>query len=84
MERRYFASASDIKQFPFASGDNWEAIWDLLEEHELIEPVFVTKSGSAEPLFKLTVPPEILRKGENQRTEMPGRVRKFWKQLRAG
>ncbi len=82
MERRYFASEDDIKNFPFASGREWDRVWDLLERHDLIEPVFVTKSGSADPLFKLTVPPDILRRGESSRSDVPGRVRQFWAEVR--
>lgn len=83
MERRYFASEDDIKRFSFASGKDWEAVWEFLETSNLIEGVQVQKSGRAEPLIKLSVPPEIIRRGEDTSAEVPGRVREFWSNLRS-
>ena len=84
MERRYYASEEDIAGWPFTGGKVWDEVVRKLEQHSLLAWELVDKSGPREPLVKLTVPPAIVREGENL-TDMavPTDVRQFWSDLLA-
>jgi hypothetical protein len=82
MERRFYASEEDLAGFPFTREIAWSEVRALLEKHELLEQHYVQKSGPKQPLLKLRVPPETLRRGENLiDASVPVEVRTFWKEL---
>lgn len=79
MERRFYASYRDVERFPFAEGEAWRQVFEGLLEYGLLEEEIRAKSGPREPLLKLTVPPEIIRRGENRSDEsVPSSVKVFW------
>lgn len=78
MERRFYASDNDIQRFPFASGHAWEKVWEQLEGNGLIESVVIAKRGRNEPMRRLSVPPDIVRKGEDPSAAVPANVKMFW------
>lgn len=82
MERRFYASEEDIERFPFTSDREWKTVRQLLEEHHLLEEHFVDKSGPREALLRLSVPPEVVRAGQNATdAAVPPPVRAFWTDL---
>jgi len=82
MERRFYASDDDLAGFGFTRDEDWEDIFKLLQKHELVVQEYVQKAGPREPLYRLSVPPEVLRQGENV-TDMslPSEVRAFWNEV---
>lgn len=82
MERRFYASNEDIDRFPFTNLTEWREVRKLLEKHQLLEEHRLPKSGRPIPLIRLSVPPDILRRGEDPRDiTTPGPVRAFWHDL---
>src|SRR6266516_2676087 len=82
MERRFYASADDIRKFPFATGPDWDVVMDLLKSHSLLEEEVIQKRGPREPLVRLAVPPAVLRRGENvSDRSVPDAVKAFWRDL---
>ncbi len=82
MARRFYASYEDIDRFPFAQGRPWKEVLALLNEHGLLEEHSVAKSGPPIPLVRLSVPPEIIRRGEDPTDPtVPASVRAFWVDL---
>ena len=82
MERRFYVTEEDAKSFPFARDREWGMVWDLMQDHGLLERLILPKSGPRQPLIRLSVPPDVLRKGEatNDPT-VPAKVAGFWKSL---
>lgn len=82
MERRFYASDEDIDRFPFTQRPEWRQVRTLLEVHHLLEKHYVAKSGRPVPLLRLSVPPDVLRRGENtQDSSVPAAVKSFWADL---
>jgi hypothetical protein len=84
MERRFYASEEDIAHFPFTRKSEWTDVRALLERHNLLERHYIEKSGPREPLVRLSVPPDVLRRGEKQSDpSLPTSVASFWREFLA-
>jgi hypothetical protein len=85
MEQRFYASEEDIAKFSFTADHEWQHVREMLERHGLVEEHYVQKSGPKEPLIRLAVPPEVLRRGQNAADiGVPAPVRAFWHDLLEG
>lgn len=65
MEKRFRMGESEIAELSFAEDPEWKTLWKHLVNHGLIRHQIIAKSGKSEPLVRLTVLPEIIRKGQN-------------------
>lgn len=84
MERRFYVTEADVRAFNFAKDSQWSAVWEALFAHGLLEKLIVPKAGRREPLVRLTVPPELLRRGQAiNDPRVPESVKSFWKELRS-
>jgi hypothetical protein len=84
LERLYHITEEDLRRRTAFEGREWPGLKKLLMSTGVLEEYFIQKSGRPEPLMRLTVPPEFVRKGEVSRgDEIPAGVRELWDRLRA-
>ena len=84
LDRFYHITEEDLRKRKAFESREWPELKKLLMRTGVLEEYHIQKSGRPVPLMRLTVPPELVRKGEiSQGQEIPSAVRDLWNRLRA-
>lgn len=81
MERRYYVTKEDLERFPFVKEQDWDAVYELLQEHEVLREEIRQMSGRPKPLIRLTYPANVIREAEDTRDGRWPNLTSFWKKL---
>lgn len=83
MERRFYVATEALERLSVAREPEWPEVRRLLEHHQLLTEMHKQMSGRPKPLIRLTVPPHVIRQGEDATSVADGRVSRFWEDLLA-
>ena len=81
MERRFYVAKEVLDQLSVARESEWPEVRRLLEHHQLLREEHRQMSGRPKPLIRLTVPPKVIRQGEDATNTTHDGVSRFWKDL---
>ncbi|MXW18662.1 MAG: NACHT domain-containing protein [Gemmatimonadetes bacterium] len=81
MERRFYVATETLERLSVARESEWPEVRRLLEDHQLLTEVQKRMSGRPKPLIRLSVPPRVIRQGEDATSVADGRVSRFWEDL---
>lgn len=83
MERRFYVASETLERLSVAREPEWPEVQRLLEDHQLLTEVHKRMSGRPKPLIRLSVPPHVIRQGEDATSVADDRVSRFWEDLLA-
>lgn len=83
LERNYYARIHDTFQRRlFFDHPKWEALEEILQKNDLIEYPTKQISGHRQDLVRLSYPPDLIRRGQDEKAQnTPENIKKFWKEL---
>ena len=81
MERRFYVTRETLDRLSVARESEWPEVRRLLEHHHLLREEHKQMSGRPKPLIRLTVPPHVIRQGEDATNAAHGEIARFWQDL---
>ncbi len=81
MERRFHVAREAMERLSVAKEPEWPEVLRLLKRHELLREEHRQMSGRPKPLIRLTVPPKLIREGEDTSDRRHAGVAAFWRDL---
>ena len=81
MERRFYVAKEVLDRLSVARESEWPEVRGLLEHHQLLREEHRQMSGRPKLLIRLTVPPKVIRQGEDATNSAHGDVSRFWEDL---
>ena len=81
MERRFYVARETLDRLSVARESEWPEVRQLLEHHQLLGEEHRQMSGRPKPLIRLTVPPSVIRQGEDATNTTHDGVSRFWEDL---
>ena len=81
MERRFYVAKETLDRLSVVRESEWPEVRRLLEHHRLLREEHRQMSGRPKPLIRLTVPPNVIRQGEDANNTAHDGVSRFWEDL---